>query len=133
MIAPRTFFRSLRHALHGLCRIFREEQNFRAQVAAALLAVAASIALRIALWEAIVIILLCAGILVLEVLNTIVERLSDAVQPRLSHVVREVKDMMAGTVLLAAVAAAIVGAVIFLPYLLPVLGGGLASVRSMLY
>lgn len=116
MISPRTFFRSLRHALRGLAETFRTEHNFRVQAIAATIVICASFLFRVEIWEGIVVILLSAGVLVLEIMNTIVERLADAVQPRLSHMVREVKDMMAGTVLLASMASLVVGVLIFYPH-----------------
>jgi diacylglycerol kinase len=52
-------------------------------------------------------------VLVLELLNTSIEHLVDLVKPRLNEYVKEVKDVMAGAVLLASVFAVIIGAVIF--------------------
>lgn len=133
MISPRTFLRSLRHALRGLARTFHSEHNFRVQTIAAVVVICASFLFRIAIWEAVVVILLSAGVLVLEILNTIVERLADAVQPRLSHMVREVKDMMAGTVLLASLASCVVGVLIFYPHIAQYIEGLLTWLQTVLY
>jgi len=48
--------------------------------------------------------------------NSIFERISDAFKPRLHPIVKEVKDMMAGAVLLASIFSVIVGVLIFYPY-----------------
>lgn len=133
MIAPRSFFKSLRHALRGLADIFRTQQNFRLQTLAAIVVLAAAFAFQIALWQGIIIMLLSVCVLVLEILNTIVERLADAVQPRLSHMVREIKDMMAGTVLLASLASVAVGILIFGPYLSLLLQDLTSLLGSVLY
>lgn len=133
MISPRTFLRSLRHALRGLTDTFRTEQNFRMQLIIAGVVICASFLFRVEIWEGIVVILLSAGVLVLEIMNTIVERLADAVQPRLSHMVREVKDMMAGTVLLASLASISVGVLIFYPHFALFIEDLLAWLQTVLY
>ncbi|MEK7459268.1 MAG: diacylglycerol kinase family protein [Patescibacteria group bacterium] len=133
MISPRTFFRSLRHALRGLRDVARSEHSFRVQLLAATVALVLAFVFPLAVWQRIVVMLLSAAVLVLEVMNTIVERLADAVAPRLSHIVREVKDMMAGTVLLVSITSAVVGVIIFLPFVAPLLTTLFAQLRTVLY
>jgi diacylglycerol kinase len=112
MISPRTFFRSLRHALRGLKELFVTEQSFRIQVLASLLVGFLLVTLPLETWQRILLLLLCAAVLILEIINSIIERVADAVQPRLSPMVKDVKDMMAGAVLLMALTAFVVGIVI---------------------
>lgn len=113
----RRFFRSLKHALRGLLEIARAEQSFRLQIFVAVIVVCLAWILPLNTWERILVLLLCSAVLVLEILNSIMERFADAVQPRLSSMVGEVKDMMAGAVLLAALTAGIIGVMIFYPHL----------------
>lgn len=62
--------------------------------------------------------LLCFGlVLMAEAMNTAVERLVNLVSPQFHPIAGDVKDVAAGAVLLAAIAAAIVGCIIFTPYL----------------
>ncbi len=118
MISPRSFFRSLRHALQGLAELFHSEQSFRIQVLATFVVVVLMLTLDLAAWQRILLILLCSAVLVLEIINSIIERVADAVQPRLSPMVKDVKDMMAGAVLITALTALIVGiAILYLPVL----------------
>lgn len=121
MIAFRTFFRSLRHATRGIVQVARTEHSFRVQLLAAVAVIALSIILPLATWERILLYLMTAAVLVLEIINSITERLADALQPRLSAMVKEVKDMMAGAVLVAAVTTAIVGILIFWPHVKTIL------------
>lgn len=58
-----------------------------------------------------------AAVIILEGLNTVVERLIDLAEPRYHEAVRQLKDALAGVVLLAALWAAAIGASIFWPYL----------------
>ena len=52
-----------------------------------------------------------------EALNTAFEFLPDAASPEFHPLVRDAKDVAAGAVLITALAAAVIGAVIFWPYL----------------
>ena len=52
-----------------------------------------------------------------ELFNTAIERLVDLVSPERHPVAGQVKDIAAGAVLVCAVAAAIIGLIIFIPYL----------------
>ncbi len=110
------FFRSLQHAIQGLADVFKAEQSFRLQVGISVIAVGLGVLFQLAWWEFILVLLLCGAVLVLEIVNSILERLADAVHPRLSSMVREVKDMMAGAVFLTAVVALIIGVIIFYPH-----------------
>lgn len=112
MISPKRFFRSFSHALRGLSDLFWAEQSFRVQSLAAVAVVLLAIFLDLDTWQRILLVLLTSAVLILEILNSIIERVADAVQPRLSPMVREVKDMMAGAVLLAAITSAVIAVVI---------------------
>ena len=65
------------------------------------------------------IVVLCFGIvLAAEGFNTAIERLVDLVSPGFHPIAGDVKDVAAGAVLICAIASAIVGAIIFIPYFL---------------
>ncbi|MFA5946542.1 MAG: diacylglycerol kinase family protein [Patescibacteria group bacterium] len=116
MISLRAFFKSFHHALRGLAELFKTEQSFRLQVLATIIVGGLLIGLDLAAWQRILLILLCSAVLILEIINSIIERVADAVQPRLSPMVKDVKDMMAGAVLLTALTALVVGtAILYLP------------------
>lgn len=108
---------SFGHALRGLSVAFRSEQSFRLQTIAACFVIALAMWLRIKQNELIVILLLVASVLILELLNSIIERLVDALKPRIHPMVKEVKDMMASAVLLMSIFACVIGVLIFYPYL----------------
>lgn len=57
-----------------------------------------------------------------EALNTAFEFLADAASPSFHPLVRNAKDVAAGAVLITAVAAAVIGSIIFWPHLLKMLG-----------
>ncbi|MFA6130863.1 MAG: diacylglycerol kinase family protein [Patescibacteria group bacterium] len=110
------FSRSFRHAFHGIGLILRRERSFQVQVFAAIVVLTLVIALPLDTWERVLLILLTAAVLVLEILNSIFERISDALRPRLDPVVKDVKDMMAGAVLLTSMTAAVIAVLILWDY-----------------
>lgn len=115
------FFKSIADAARGVGVVARSEQNFRFQIVVTLVVIVAMCYFRVPLWQAIVLVLLCTLILVLELINTAVEYFTDLLKPRLHHHVRTVKDIMAGAVLIASVSSVIIGGMIFIPYFLALL------------
>ena len=119
----RNFITSIGYALRGIWYVFRHEQNFRLQVFLGTIAFAASWLLPLTSSERIVIMLLIVFILVLELVNSAIEKFTDIVKPRLHVQVGIVKDIMAGTVLIASGGALILGTIIFLPHIFELLAG----------
>jgi diacylglycerol kinase len=68
-------------------------------------------------WEAVALLLVIMLVLVLELINSIFERIVDVLKPRMHPYVEVVKDIMSATVLIASLGAIIVGILIFYPYL----------------
>jgi len=105
---------ALRNAARGV-RFMFAELSIRLLAAGTLLTVGAGAYFRISALE------WCAALLALgliwaaEGLNTALERLTDLVSPGYHPLAGMAKDIAAGAVLLAAVAAVLVGAVIFGP------------------
>ncbi len=120
MNTPR-LFQSFRHAFRGVAVAFEQELSFRLQLVAGLVVLSAAWVFRVRPSEWIVLIFLVGAVLVLELINSVFERLADAFKPRIHPMVRDVKDLMAATVLFVAAAAAVIGTLIFLPYLRPYL------------
>ena len=68
--------------------------------------------------EAMILTVVISSVLVLELLNTVLEKFIDVLKPRVHYFIEIMKDLMAAAVLVAAVAAFVVGLFIFLPYLI---------------
>lgn len=117
MIEFKRLLKSIRYALRGVRFAFKEEQNLRIHVFASVFVIAVALFLNIRVWEIIILILLIFAVLILEMINTIFERLADMLQPRLHTYVKIIKDMMAATVLMAVIGSAVIGVIIFFPYL----------------
>lgn len=117
MMRIQKLFHSFGHAIAGFRFALRKEQNFKIEIAAGILVVAAMLFVEVKTWEAIVLVIMIAGVLILEILNTSLEQLVNMLKPRVHPKARVLKDLMATAVFLAAIASTIVGLLIFLPYI----------------
>jgi lycopene cyclase domain-containing protein len=106
--------RSFRDALAGF-RVAGMERNMTIHTAAATGALLAAWLFRLPRVEWLFVILAIAGVIAAELLNCAVERLAPRRDQQLSGEVRLLKDAAAAGVLVTSVAAAIIGAAIFLP------------------
>lgn len=113
--------KSIGYALRGVAYVFKHEQNFRLQLWTALIVLALMIWLPISQGEQIILLLMITMVLVLEVLNSVLEKFVDVIKPRLTLQVRVIKDMMAAMVLIASLFAATIGVLILGPPLFEVL------------
>jgi len=111
------FKRSLRHAIDGICYAVCHEKNFRTEIAFAIIVVVLILAFKVKNWEAVILILMIMWVLILELINTVVERVVDILKPRIHPYARLIKDLMAAVVLISSIMAIIVGIIIFYPYL----------------
>ncbi|PAW64123.1 MAG: hypothetical protein B9S36_03265 [Verrucomicrobiia bacterium Tous-C2TDCM] len=99
----------------GFVTVLRTEWNFRIHTVVALLATLAGFFFGISEEEWLAVVLSAGIVFMAEVFNTALEYLADAVHPEVDRGVGMAKDAAAGGVLIAAVAAAVVGAIVFLP------------------
>ena len=108
---------SFRYAFAGLWVMIRTQPNAWIHCVATLAVTSAGIhfALPARDWA----LLVCAVGLVWmgEALNTAIEFLADAAVPEHHSLIKHAKDIAAAAVLLASVAAALIGALVFAPYL----------------
>ena len=113
-----SFSRSLRHAVNGLSYAIKNEKNFQNEIAVACVVLVAMIYYRVSPSEMIVLFLVIMGVLVMELLNTVMERIADILKPKIHPYVRVIKDLMAASVLVSSVLAIIIGLIIFIPHIM---------------
>lgn len=116
MIDWKKLANSFRYAFRGASHVAREEQNFRIELAVGAVVVVLMFVFDLAAVERAALVLAIVLVLVLELINSIFERLADLLKPRIHQYVEDVKDIMAGTVLAASVGALIIGGLIFWPH-----------------
>lgn len=112
---------SFRHAFRGLSFVFRSEANAKIHLVVTLAVISAGLYFDLSIDEWCSVVLAIGLVLVAEVLNTAIEQLVDIVSPEHNESAGRVKDIAAGATLVTALAAAVVGILIFGPRLLTVL------------
>lgn len=108
--------RSFRHAVVGILRMIRCQHNAWIHAAATVIVLAAAFLLQVSAAEWCWLILAISIVWTAEALNTAFEFLADAASPEFHPLVRDAKDVAAGAVLVTAIAAAVIGAIIFWPH-----------------
>jgi undecaprenol kinase len=112
------FEKSLSHAWRGLKYAVKNEKNFQNQIMIGFLVIFAMIYFQVTRAEMVVLFLVIMGVMIMELLNTILERVVDILKPRVHPYVRLIKDLMAASVLFTSILAIIIGLIIFIPYIL---------------
>ena len=108
---------SFGHAFRGIASFIRNEHHAKIHVIATIVVIAAGCWYKITKTEWLFVVLSVAGVISIEMVNTAIEKTMDHLSPDLHPSVKFIKDVAAGAVLVAAIAAAIIGAVIFLLYI----------------
>ncbi len=111
------FFKSFLFAGKGIAYAFRSQPNFRFEVLSAFAVFTAGCFFQITAAEWIICILCIALVLFAELVNTALETLTDLVSPEYNPLAGKAKDLAAASVLVTAVLAAVVGLLIFVPYI----------------
>lgn len=110
--------KSFTYAFAGLGFLIRNEHNAWLHMAASVATVTAGIMLRLDLADWRWIIVLIGWVWMAEALNTAIEQLCNLVSPDPHPLIKSAKDVAAAGVLVSAAGAALIGATVFLPYLL---------------
>lgn len=110
--------KSFYHAFEGIFATIREERNIKIHLGFVALVLIAGFALKISLTEWLIVLTLFGLVLALELVNTAVEAAIDLVTEERRPLAKKAKDAAAGAVLIAAINAAIIGCIIFVPKIL---------------
>lgn len=113
--------RSVKYAVHGIRIMLGSQQNAWIHAVATIVVVGAGLVLRLSIAEWCWIVLAIAAVWTAEALNTAFEFLTDVASPTFHPIAGQAKDVAAGAVLLTAVAAVVIGLLIFGPKILAVL------------
>jgi diacylglycerol kinase (ATP) len=109
--------RSFGYAIRGVAMLVRAQANARLHALATVVVVTLGFVLKLAAWEWCAVVGSIGLVWTAEGFNTALEALTDLVSPGEHPLAGRAKDLAAGAVLCAAIAAAIIGAIIFLPKL----------------
>jgi diacylglycerol kinase (ATP) len=109
---------SFKFALNGIRLMFKSGPNFIIQLLIAILVISAGIYFQITAYEWTIILICIGGVLSAEIFNTAIEKIVDHLSPEKNKYAGEIKDLAAGSVLLFSIITAIIGIIIFYPYLI---------------
>ncbi len=114
--------KKITRAISGLISVLTSDSSVRLMCIIGIVVIAASFWIGISRIETVIIVVVVFLVIVFEGINTILEKVIDFVEPRYKPLVRETKDALAGLVLLESIGAAVVGVLIFFPYLMQIFG-----------
>ena len=115
-------FHSFQYAFAGLWHALRTQRNARIHLLAVVAVTAMGLWLRLDASQWAVLALTVALVFFAEMLNTVVESLTDMITTEYHPLAKVVKDVSAGAVLVTAIASVVVGLLILGPPLLARLG-----------
>ena len=108
---------SFKYAFEGLIAAVKEEPNLKFHFLAGLLVIILSFILKISKQDFLIIILVIGFVITVELTNTALESIIDHFVSKEHPGAKLTKDISAGAVLVTAVTSAIIGIIIFLPYI----------------
>ncbi len=114
---------SYAYAARGIVQLFKTEFNAWVHLSIALCTVVLGFVFNLSGIEWVAIALSCGLVLGAEAMNTAVEYLANCYTTQKNEQIRKVKDIAAGAVLIAALAALVVGLIIFIPKFLSLITG----------
>lgn len=117
MMRSPSLLASIRFAAAGLKHAFLSQRNFKIHVLITSLVVLGGVVLQIHLDHWVVLVIVIGFVFQTELTNTAVEALVDRVSPEWHELAKIAKDCSAAAVLVTAIAAVLVGLMIFVPYL----------------
>ncbi|MCK4539693.1 diacylglycerol kinase family protein [Candidatus Parcubacteria bacterium] len=118
MINLKRLIKSFKYAFKGLYKTFREEQNLKIQSIAACLVVILAVYFNITRTEWMFLVFVIGLVILMEIANSAIERVTDVLKPRIHDYVKEIKDIAAAGVMVASLIALVIGIIIFWPYIM---------------
>jgi diacylglycerol kinase len=126
-----SFFESAKCATKGLLKGIAKERNIKIQIVLGILAIFTALILEVSKIYLITIIIVSSLVIILELFNTSFEKLIDLVSPRYNKEFGEIKDAIAGVVLLTFGLAFFVGLLILYEPILYILKNMLQNKISL--
>lgn len=109
------FYKSLSYAIEGIIDCIKKERNIKIHIIFMILVIICGFLFHITYTEWLICILLFGLVISLELINTSIEAVVDLCTHEFHPLAKLAKDAAAGAVLISAIAAAIIGLLIFIP------------------
>lgn len=120
-IKKRTFIDSVKNCLDGINYVLANEKNFVREIILGICAILMSYFLQITRIEWIIVLLLINFVLIMELLNTALEKVVDLYTTKYNEIAKVVKDVASASVFLMSLFSAVIGFLIFMPYIIELL------------
>jgi len=115
------FIKSLGHAWAGWRNFLAEERNAKIEMVIALFVILAGFVCRISPAQWLIVLFCIALVISLEMINSSIEKFCDVVNPEFHPGIKIIKDIAAGSVLVAAFLSLVIGLIIFIPEIIALL------------
>lgn len=112
---------SFKYAFSGIKLCIKDEQNMLIHFTVATLVIICGFIFKISKIEWIICLMLIGIVMMMELLNTAIENVCDAVTDKENKYIKIAKDTAAGAVLVISIISAIIGLMIFIPRLMEVI------------
>lgn len=119
----RAMIASFGYAFAGIWYLLRTQRNAQIHVLAGSCAISLGLILGLERWEWLALVLIITLVIAAEGVNTAIEATVDLATSIRHPLAKVAKDVAAGTVLICAIGAVIVGCIVFLPHLLTMFNG----------
>ena len=116
--------KSFLYAFQGIRSAFKREPNFKIHIIIAITVLFLALLLKFSLIEWIILAFTIVFVITLELLNTVLEALTNLISPDISAEAEVAKDVSAAMVLVASILSIIVGLMLFIPKVLLLLNKG---------
>ncbi len=107
--------KSFGYAVEGIIIFFKTQHNAWIHAFAAIIVVVLGLVLKINNNEWCLVVIAITMVIAAEMLNTAIEFLTDIASPDYHEMAKKVKDVAAGAVFVTAIAAVVIGLIVFLP------------------
>ena len=114
----RTFKDSFKNCIDGINFVLAHEKNFVREIVIGMIVLSLAYLLEVSTFEFIIILLLINFVLIMELINTALEKVVDLYTTKYNSLAKIIKDVSASSVLIMSIFSAIIGAIIFLPKIL---------------
>ena len=107
--------KSFQYAFEGLLQFFKTEHNAWLHLLASVVVIILALVVGVSQTEAIALVIAVALVWITEMLNTCIEKAMDFIAEEYHPKIRIIKDISAGAVMVAAMAALLIGFFVFIP------------------
>lgn len=110
------FYKSLLYSIKGIFWMLKSERNFQLEVLALIINLFLIVYFKLNSTDTTLILLVCFLVLIVETLNTAIEKICDFVEPHFNKKIGLIKDIAAGAVILATLLSLVVGFLVYSKY-----------------